>query len=157
PNLTVLSHALVTRPTFEGKRATGVEIFWDGRTRRIRAGREVIMSLGAMNTPKVLMQSGIGDETELQRFGIPGVQDLPGVGRGFQDHPVAACVWECSEPLPSDVAPDAVLFGKSDSRLASPDFQILQGVLSPEDAAKLGLPASGWTLLGNVVQPKSRG
>jgi len=157
PNLTVLSHALVTRLTFEGKRATGVEISWDGRPHRIRAGREVIMSLGAMNTPKVLMQSGIGDETELQRFGIPVVQHLPGVGRGFQDHPVAACVWECSEPLPPDVAPDAVLFSKSDGRLASPDFQILQGVLSADDAEKLGLPVSGWTLLGNVVQPKSRG
>src|SRR5262249_55658269 len=157
PNLTVLSHALVTRLTFERKRVTGVEIFWDGRTHCIRAGREVIMSLGAMNTPKVLMQSGIGDETELRRFGIPVVQHLPGVGRGFQDHPVAACVWECSVPLPPDLAPDAVLFGKSDSRLASPDVQILQGVLSAEDAAKLGLPATGWTLLGNVVQPKSRG
>jgi choline dehydrogenase len=157
PNLTVLPHALVTRLTFEGKRATGVEISWDGRTHRIGAGREVIMSLGAINIPKVLMQSGIGDETELQRFGIPVVQHLPGVGRGFQDHPVVACVWECSEPLPPDVAPDAVLFWKSDSRLASPDFQILQGVLSVEDAARLGLPMSGWTLLGNVVQPKSRG
>jgi choline dehydrogenase len=157
PNLTVLPHALVTRLTFEGKRATGVEISWDGRTHRIGAGREVIMSLGAINIPKVLMQSGIGDETELQRFGIPVVQHLPGVGRGFQDHPVVACVWECSEPLPPDVAPDAVLFWKSDSRLASPDFQILQGVLSAEDAARLGLPMSGWTLLGNVVQPKSRG
>src|SRR5499427_8072313 len=111
-NLTVLPHALVTRLTFEGKRATGVAIFWDGRTHRIRAGREVIMSLGAMNTPKVLMQSGIGDETELRRFGIPVVQHLPGVGNGFQDHPAAACVWECSEPLPPDVAPDAVLFSK---------------------------------------------
>src|SRR5499425_104816 len=95
PNLTVLSNALVMRLTFEGKRATGVEIFWDGRTHRIGAGREVIMSLGAMNTPKVLMQSGIGNETELRRFGIPVVQHLPGVGKGFQDHPVIACVWEC--------------------------------------------------------------
>ena len=157
PNLTVLPHALVTRLTFEGTRATGVEIFWSGRTHRIRAGREVIMSLGAMNTPKVLMQSGIGDETELQRFEIPVVQHLPGVGRGFQDHPVVVCVWEGSPPLPPDVAPDAVLFWKSESGLASPDFQILQGVLDAEDAAKLGLPASGWTLLANVVQPKSRG
>jgi choline dehydrogenase-like flavoprotein len=157
PNLTVLPHALVTRLTFEGKRVTGVEISWDGRTHRIRAGREVILSLGAMNTPKVLMQSGIGDETELRRFGIPVVQHLPGVGRGFQDHPVVACVWECAEPLRPDVAPDAVLFWKSEGELVSPDFQILQGVLDAADAAKLGLPVSGWTLLGNVVQPKSRG
>src|SRR5262245_48203098 len=157
PNLTVLSHALVARLTFNGKRATGVEILWSGRTHRIRAGCEVIMSLGAMNTPKVLMQSGIGDETALQRVGIPVVQHLPGVGRGFQDHPVVGCVWECSEPLAPDLVPDAVLFWKSDSGLASPDFQILQAVSSAEHAEKLGFPASGWTLLGNVVQPKSRG
>src|SRR5262249_48808644 len=152
-----LPHALVTSLTFISKRVTGVEIFWDGRTHRIRAGRELIMSLGAINTPKVLMQSGIGDETELRRFGIPVVQDLPGVGHGFQDHPAAGCVWECSEPLPRDVAPDAVLFCKSDSGSASPDFQILQAVFDTQDAAKLGAPASGWTLFGNVVQPKSRG
>jgi choline dehydrogenase-like flavoprotein len=157
PNLTVLSHALVIRLTFEGKRATGVEISWDGRTHRIRAGHEVIMSLGAINTPKVLMQSGIGDQTELQRFGIPVIQHLPGVGHGFQDHPAVACVWECSQPLQPDLGPDVVLFWKSEIGLGSPDFQILQAILGVEEAAKLGLPASGWTLLGNVVQPKSRG
>src|SRR5215813_6651451 len=157
PNLTVLSHALVTRLTFDGKRLTGVELSWDGRIHRIRAGHEVIMSLGAMNTPKVLMQSGIGDQTELRRFGIPVVQHLPGVGLGFQDHPVVGCVWECSEPLPRDVVPDVVLFWKSHSGLASPDFQILQAVFDAQDAAKLGMPVSGWTLFGNVVQPKSRG
>src|SRR5262247_2583126 len=70
-NLTVLPHALVTRLTFVGKRVTGVKIFWHGRTHRICARREVIMSLGAINTPKLLMQSGIGDQAELRRFGIP--------------------------------------------------------------------------------------
>jgi len=78
PNLTVLPHALVTRLTFEGNRTTGVEISYEGSTCRIRAGREVILSLGAIHTPKVLMQSGIGDQAELRRFGIPLVQHLPG-------------------------------------------------------------------------------
>src|SRR5215468_5056181 len=87
PNLTVLPHALVTRLTFEGNRTTGVEISYEGSTRRISAAREVILSLGAIHTPKVLMQSGIGGEAELRRFGIPVVQRLPGVGLGFQDHP----------------------------------------------------------------------
>jgi choline dehydrogenase len=157
PNLTVLPHALVTRLTFEGSRTTGVEISYEGSTRHIRAGREVILSLGAMHTPKVLMQSGIGDQSELRRFGIRVVQHLPGVGQGFQDHPAFCCLWDCSELLPPNPAPDAVIYWKSEASLGSPDFQILQGVLSAGDAAKFGLPASGWAFIGNVVQPKSRG
>jgi choline dehydrogenase len=157
PNLTVLPHALVTRLTFEGNRTTGVEISYEGSTRRIRAGCEVILSLGAIHTPKILMQSGIGDQAERRRFGIPVVQDLPGVGQGFQDHPAFCCLWDCSESLPPNLVPDAVIYWKSQAGLGSPDFQILQAVLSAGDAAKFGLPASGWALIGNVVQPKSRG
>jgi choline dehydrogenase len=157
PNLTVLPHALVTQLTFEGNRTTGVEISYEGSTRRIRAGREVVLSLGAIHTPKVLMQSGIGDEDELRRFGIPVVQHLPGVGQGFQDHPAFCCLWDCPESLPTSLVPNAVIYGKSEACLDSPDFQILQAVLSAGDAAQLGLPARGWALIGNVVQPKSRG
>jgi len=100
PNLTVLTHALVTRLTLEGKRATGVAISYHGKTYRVRAGLEVVPSLGAIHTPKVLMRSGIGDQGELQRFGIPVVQHLPGVGQNFQDHTRVGCVWEYSEALP---------------------------------------------------------
>jgi choline dehydrogenase len=82
-NLTVLTHALVTRVIFEGKRATGVEIIYNGKTQSINAGYEVVPSLGAIHTPKVLMQSGIGDQVELQRFEINVVQHLPGVGQNF--------------------------------------------------------------------------
>jgi choline dehydrogenase len=83
PNLTVLTHALVTKLVLERQRVTGVEIVYDGKTLRINAGLEVIMSLGTINTPKVLMVSGIGDQAELQRLGIPLVQHLPGVGQNF--------------------------------------------------------------------------
>jgi choline dehydrogenase len=157
PNLTVLPHALVTRLTFVGSRTTGVEFSYEGSTRRIRAGREVILSLGAIHTPKVLLQSGIGDQAELRRFGIPVVQDLPGVGHGFQDHPAFCCLWDCAESLPPNLVPEAIIYGKSEAGLGSPNFQILQSVLSAGEAAKLSLPARGWLLIGNVVQPKSRG
>jgi choline dehydrogenase len=59
---------------FQEKRATGVEVVCDRRTQRITAGREVVLSLGAIHTPKVLMQSGIGDQEELRRWGIPVVE-----------------------------------------------------------------------------------
>jgi choline dehydrogenase len=157
PNLTVLPNALVTRLTFEAKRATGVEISYEGSVRRIRAVSEVILSLGAIHTPKVLMQSGIGDQAELNHFGIPVIQHLPGVGAGFQDHPGVCCLWESSDSLPTRPEPEAVIYGKSVTGLGSPDFQILPAVFGAGDAARLGLPGGGWVLVGNVVQPKSRG
>ncbi len=157
PNLTVLPHALVTRLTFENKRAAGVQISYEGSVRSIRAGCEVVLSLGAIHTPKVLMQSGIGDQAELNHFGIPVIEHLPGVGLGFQDHLGVGCLWECADSLPTRPAPEAVIYRKSATGLGSPDFQILPAVFSAGDAARLGLPAGGWVLIGNVVQPKSRG
>ena len=100
PNLTVLTGALVTRLTFDRNRVTGVQVLYDGTIRRVGAGSEVVLSLGAIHTPKVLMQSGIGDQAELQRFGIPVVQHLRGVGQNLQDHPRFDCVWEYQHPLP---------------------------------------------------------
>src|SRR5258708_21543874 len=114
PNLTVVSRAMVTCLVFEGKRATGVEITYENKTHRIGAGFEVILSLGAMHTPKLLMQSGIGDQAELQRFGIPLVHHLPGVGRNFQNHLSIAFIFDYQEPIPPrNNAGDAMFFWKS--------------------------------------------
>jgi choline dehydrogenase len=161
PNLTVLTHALVTKLTLEGKRATGVEIAFDGKIQRITAGLEVVLSLGAIHTPKVLMLSGIGDQAELQRLGISVVQHLPGVGQNFQDHFGIGCVWEYQQPLaPHNNGGEATFFWKSNPGLDSPDLQTCQGELpfcSPETAAKFNPPAASWSLFGGVVRPKSRG
>ena len=161
PNLTVLTHALVTKLTLEGKRATGVEIAFDGEIQRITAGLEIVLSLGAMHTPKVLMLSGIGDETELQRLGIPVVQHLPGVGQNFQDHFGIGCVWEHQQPLPlRNNGGEATFFWKSNPGLVTPDLQTCLGevpVCSAETAAKFNPPAASWTLFGGLVRPKSRG
>ncbi len=161
PNLTVLTHALVTRLTFEGKRVSGVEISYDGKIHRVSAALEVVLSLGAIHTPKVLMQSGIGDQAELQRLGIPVVQHLPGVGQNFQDHPAFDCVWEYREVLPPrNTLAEATFFWRSDPSIENPDLQTCQAevpLASAENAARFGLPASGWTLRAGVVRPKSRG
>lgn len=123
PNLTVLTHALVTRLTFQGKRATGVEISYRGAIYRIGAAVEVVLSLGAIHTPKVLMQSGIGDEAELQRLGIPVVQHLPGVGQNFQDHVAFDCVWEYQEAIaPRNNLSEAIFFKGDQSGLDSPNL-----------------------------------
>jgi choline dehydrogenase len=161
PNLTVLTYALVNKVILDKKRATGVEIEYDGKIQRIHAGSEVILSLGAMHTPKVLMLSGIGDQAELERLRIPVVQHLPGVGQNFQDHFAVGCVWEYQEPLaPRNNGGEATFFWKSDSRFDTPDLQICQvevPLCSAETAAKFNPPHGSWTLLGGVVGPKSRG
>jgi choline dehydrogenase len=161
PNLTVLTHASVTKLTLEGKRVTGVEIAFDGKLQRIAAGCEVVLSLGAMHTPKVLMLSGIGDEAELRRLGLPVVQHLPGVGQNFQDHFAVGCMWEYQEPLaPRNNGGEATFFWKSNPSLDTPDLQTCQvegALCSAETRAKFNPPAASWTLYGGVVRPKSRG
>jgi choline dehydrogenase len=161
PNLTVLCHALVTRLVMSGKQASGVEIVHDGKVRRIAAGVEVVLSLGAIHTPKVLMLSGIGDQTELQRLGIPCVQHLPGVGENFQDHVGFGCVWEYPQaPPPCNNMAEATFFWKSDPGLDTPDLQTCQGevpICSAETAAQFSPPAGSWTLMPGLVRPKSRG
>jgi choline dehydrogenase len=161
PNLTVLCHALVTRLVMSGKQASGVEIFHDGKVRRIAAGVEVVLSLGAIHTPKVLMLSGIGDQAELRRQGIPVVQHLPGVGQNFQDHVGFGCVWEYPQPLaPRNNMGEATFFWKSDPNLDTPDLHTCLGevpICSAETAAQFIPPAGSWTLLAGLARPKSRG
>ncbi len=157
PNLTVLTYAPVTRLIFGDRRVNGVEFIYDGKVYRIGAGLEVVLSLGAINTPKVLMQSGVGDQAELHRLGIPLVQHLPGVGQNFQDHVVLpGCIWECHGN-----EPDGAFhwFWKSDPSLDTPDLQTTQVRLELTGLKKANpnLPAEGWAMYPAVVRTKSRG
>ncbi|KAG8704498.1 hypothetical protein FRC09_003496 [Ceratobasidium sp. 395] len=92
PNLTVAINAHVTKILFEGKRAVGVEFARnkDAPRYQARARKEVILCAGAVHTPHILMNSGIGPAEELNQHNIPVVQDLPGVGDHLMDHPVVA-------------------------------------------------------------------
>jgi choline dehydrogenase len=155
PNLTVLSSAFVTRLIFEGKRVSGVEFVYQDKVYRIGVGLEVVLSLGAINTPNLLMQSGVGDEAELRRFGIPVAEHLPGVGQNFQDHvALPPLVWQCQGD-----EPEAVFhwFWKSDSD--TPNLQTTQGPLALSGLRRVNpnLPASGWLMVPAVIRTKSRG
>jgi choline dehydrogenase len=160
-NLTVLTHALVTRIMFEGKRATGVEYLYNGKIYRINAGHEVVLSLGAIHTPKVLLQSGIGDQAELQRLGISVVQHLPGVGQNFQDHFGISCIWEYQQPLaPRNNAGEATFFWKSNPSLDTPDIQTCQAEIpmaAIDMLARYKVPPESWSMFGGIVRPKSQG
>ncbi|MGF6228826.1 choline dehydrogenase [Inquilinus ginsengisoli] len=160
PNLTVLTGALVTRILFDGRRAIAVEILHEGRSKRIAAGSEIVLSLGAINTPKVLMQSGVGHADDLVRAGIGVVADLPGVGRNFQDHLFVPCVWEARTPItPRNNAAEATFFWKSDPSLDTPDLQPfqLEAPFSTAETAHYEPPAGSWSMLAGIVRPRSQG
>jgi choline dehydrogenase len=157
PNLTVLTSTPVTRLIFEGRRVSAVEFTYQEKVHRIGAGLEVVLSLGAINTPKVLMQSGVGDQAELHRFGIPLVEHLPGVGQNFQDHvALPGMIWECHGEEPNAIFH---WFSRSDSRLDTPDLQTTQVSLERTGLKKVNpsLPPSGWMMIPAVIRTKSRG
>jgi choline dehydrogenase len=165
PNLTVILGATVQRLALKGTRATGVEILYEGRRQTVEATREVVLSLGAINTPKVLMLSGIGNAPDLARHGITTIQHLPGVGRNYQDHIlVAGCVFEYRRPEPPrNNSAEFTFFWKSNPGLPSPDLQpvLEEKPFGSEVTAKqYGLPvdpASCWTLAPGLIRPESRG
>ncbi|WP_269857557.1 GMC family oxidoreductase [Streptomyces sp. RPT161] len=150
-NLTVLTKTLVTRVVFEGNRAVGVEAVSGGRLVRFRAVRETVLSLGAVQTPKVLMQSGIGPARHLESLGIGVLADLPGVGANLDDHLLFGCVWEAgAQELPPPSRAQAVCFWGTDGRAESPKFVMYSGAsafMSPEAEARYGRPESAFTLL----------
>ena len=92
PNLRVVTDALVHRVTFDGTRATGVEVEVDGVVHQATARREVVLAGGAVNTPQLLMLSGIGPAEHLREHGIDVLVDSPGVGGNLQDHLVCGLV-----------------------------------------------------------------
>ena len=93
PNLTVRTHALVQRIDFDGKRATGITYDHKGRTMSDTAAGEVILSGGTINSPQLLMLSGIGDPAHLGDHGIGVVASLPGVGQNLADHTSSAFIF----------------------------------------------------------------
>ncbi|MBU3061356.1 GMC family oxidoreductase N-terminal domain-containing protein [Nocardia sp. NEAU-G5] len=93
PNLTLHTDALVTRVVLDGGRAIGVDYLRAGAAHTARAGAEVLLSGGAINSPQLLLLSGIGPAAQLREFGIDVALDLPGVGENLHDHPVTPMLW----------------------------------------------------------------
>lgn len=99
PNLTVLSRCLVGRVLFEATRAIGVEYTQGGQVMRARGRREVIIAGGAINSPQILMLSGIGDADALRALDIKPIADVPGVGENLQDHIETYVQHACTQPI----------------------------------------------------------
>lgn len=159
-NITVLTGALARRILFDGRRATGIEFKYDGEVLRAKAACEVIVSLGAIHTPKLLMQSGIGDDAELTEAGIPTLEALPGVGKNLHDHVAFGCIWEkTEEALPNVPRSQTACFWKTTAVLDAPNLYAYSHGgpdATAENAARFKPPTASWSLVVGM-RPKSRG
>ena len=98
-NCTLVTGATVQKITIEGDRATGIEYTHDGNLNRVEASHEIILSGGAINSPQILMMSGIGPADHLCKHGIEVKLDLPGVGQNLQDHPTVLVKYACTKSM----------------------------------------------------------
>ena len=92
-NLTIRGECHVRRILFDGDRAVGAEVESGGETFSVQ-GREIILSAGAIGSPHILMLSGVGPRDQLERYGIPVLRDVPGVGQNLRDHPLIFLAWK---------------------------------------------------------------
>ncbi|KAG7472261.1 hypothetical protein MATL_G00106980 [Megalops atlanticus] len=99
PNLKTEVRCLTTKVLFEGTKAVGVEYVQSGEKKKVYADKEVILSGGAINSPQLLMLSGIGNGDDLKKLDIPVVSHLPGVGSNLQDHLELYVQQECTQPI----------------------------------------------------------
>ncbi|GMF56192.1 unnamed protein product [Phytophthora lilii] len=100
-NLTVVTHTHVNKVIFDGKKAVGIEIE-NNKTKsvsKISSAKEVILSGGAVNSPQLLLLSGVGDADHLKEVGVPLVHHLPAVGRNMEDHIGLNLQFACKQPV----------------------------------------------------------
>lgn len=162
PNVTLLTNAEVERLIVKGDRVVGVEMRRNGKVAKVFSRSETILAAGAINTPKILMLSGIGDRAELAAHGIACRVHSPQVGKNFQDHLLhGGCIWEPKEFLPlRNSGAEASGFWPSDPLIKTADINLVQIELpyaSEVIAKQFDLPSTGWALCAGLVAPKSRG
>jgi choline dehydrogenase len=177
-NLAIITDAHVLRLTFNGTRCTGAVYSKDDTEHTVQASREVILCGGAINSPQLLMLSGIGPKKQLEKLGIHVLVDLPGVGQNLQDHLMVPVAYHCTEPISLALAgsdaevkkfqegqrgmltsniPEAGGFLKLDPASRAPELQfhfcpgwfVMHGTGNP--------PGHGFTLLPSLVGTKSVG
>ncbi len=162
-NLSVVLGSLVERLLIEDGRAVGVVLRGtDGRNTELRARREVIVSCGAIDSPALLMRSGIGPRAVLEAAGVPVLLDLPGLGENLQDHAEGLVIWEASSERPDISATgwDAGYVTTVDPDSTVPDVSThipLETWGVHAERHGVALPANNVSLVPNVAKPRSRG
>jgi choline dehydrogenase len=158
PNLQVITGAHVARVLTDGDRAVGVEYVQDGTTHVLHVEREVVLSAGAIDTPAILLRSGIGPAADLAELGVETVVDLPGVGRNLHDHLVAGVIWEARQPVPppENNLAEASMFVRSHPDMLVPDLHLMF-IHVPYHLPTYSVPEGSWTIGVALVRPASRG
>ena len=181
PNLTVITGATADKVVIEQGRATGVRFLKDGAAHTIGAAREVIVSSGALNSPAVLMRSGIGPAAHLAEHGIAVVVDSPEVGRNLQEHASFQSTFEVGIPtynnfmkplrlaweflryvftrkgLMAIIPVEAMAYLRSRPELERPDIKLSFGLMIHDMAKRKPHEKPGFVVYANVAKPKSRG
>jgi choline dehydrogenase len=154
PNLTVWTQTLTTRVLFEGTRAVGVAYLKDGVEHQVRVKKEVILSGGVINSPQLLLLSGVGPSDQLQALAIPVVADVPGVGHHLQDHLGIEMYFKTKPSFTQfGTISEGVAFVKTQPGLAEPDIELM---LSPFFLFPVA-PGNGYSVTIVLVTPQSQG
>ncbi|MGW7608427.1 GMC family oxidoreductase [Streptomyces sp. NPDC054766] len=163
PNLTLLLETWAYKLELDGTRVTGVHVRTkDDEEVLVRARNEVLLCAGAVDSPRLLLHSGVGPAGDLEELDIPVAHDLPGVGQNLLDHPESVIVWETNGPIPENSAmdSDAGLFVRRDPEQPGPDlmFHFYQ-IPFTDNPERLGYerPAHGVSMTPNIPKPRSRG
>ncbi|HEY0290993.1 MAG TPA: choline dehydrogenase [Hansschlegelia sp.] len=182
-NLSIITDAHATGILFSKGRATGVSYRRGGETRRVRAGRGVVLSAGALQSPQLLMLSGVGPADQLRVHDLPVRVDLPGVGRNLQDHLQFRLTYRCTKPITTNDALNSLLgrtrmglqwlfarkgplaiginqgglFARALPESETPDIQFHIGTLSADMAGGAVHDFPGFTFSVCQLRPESRG
>jgi choline dehydrogenase len=168
PNLTLLLNTNVVKLNFKGTRCVGVKLMTgttDGAVKDIAADKEVILAAGAINSPKLLMLSGVGEAKALRNLGIDVVENLPGVGENLQDHVLlSGVVFKYKGKMPDRPADSNAVEAEaylSSSPSGDTDISLVLHqlpVVTPEVASRFGVPPpDAFTIAPALVQPTSIG
>jgi choline dehydrogenase len=164
-NLTLLLNTNVVKLNFKSTRCVGVKLVTEGATKDLAADKEVILAAGSINSPKLLMLSGVGDSKALRSLGIDVVENLPGVGENLQDHVlVSGVVFKYKGKMPDRPADSNAVEAEaylSSGPSSDTDINLVLEQLpavTPETAARFGKPpADAFTIAPALVQPTTRG
>lgn len=170
PNLTILTNAWVSKVNVQGTKVCGVNITQkDGTKHTLTAKHETILSAGAVDTPRLLMLSGLGPKQQLADLGIEVVKDLPGVGENLLDHPESIIMWELNKPVDHEMTvmdSDAAIFIRREVKNAAGNDGDIIDIMAhcyqvpfSYNTERLGydVPKEAFCVTPNIPRPRSRG